>query len=275
MEPLFENRLTVNEKVLREWHRKEFYKNNRLYVAVLRTGAVLFFALGAVWGLNTTLQNGGAFWWMVLLYFLGGAILLLLPEIRSRLSVWAMLRQDKDGEYPQDIATMFYNDAAVPRRLQGEDMASESGAEPVPEFWQQAEVLNIELDDVLHKAKKANPQSDEELKALGQQLEGLQKQVETLAQKGRNLRRIARYPYGNITDYLQTKNLYILYYGDVAVLAQKGGFVKGNEEQFGVFLRRKLQQAADDAQDARVRRSLQKALRGKWGRQERAAEEAV
>ncbi len=263
MDPLFVNHMQLNKATLLEWYRVEFKRNHRVSTVLMYVLAVLFAVLAVLWIWVAIWQGSYPLWTMVVMYAVGALVMFAIPPLRHRLHVAFMLRQDKGHNWPQDVSTLFYPDAIVPLREEDGTPGDESAAISYGEEGLQ--LKNIQSDfgrmkQSISQLRGITGEEDESINLLQQQLEVLQQQVGQLKETSAYHRRRARYPYSNITGYLETENLYVIYYDALAVVAAKDGFVKGEAQQFEQFMYQQIQDAERAAQSEKIKRSLQNAL---------------
>lgn len=258
MDPLFENRMTVDKNALNEWYAVEFGRYHLGYRVFCIVWIIACLGIGA-WCLSIYAVLGG---WA----FIAGALIMLVLAgvlavnllLRHRLYVWALLRNDKGENYPAEVATLFTADQLVLLRLApGTGGAGTTGAAG---YAAEAEKLKAEFTQALGQAENLPTAGLPALAEFRGKLEDIRDRMEALNRSVDGVVGESRQPYSGITGYLQTQTLHVIYFAGTAALVRKDGFTLGTEAGFSRFLYNVLAAAARDNPDKKIRRALHKAL---------------
>lgn len=237
MEPLFENRLTLDKPVLLEWYKKEFRSQSRLF-ALVSFGAALLYLLIAVILLLSARLLGQVWPYVVAAVFVVLAVLFVVNYLmRHHLQVALLLRRDKS--YPKESVTLFYPAACVP--MEGEELQNPAGQ--IADSLQAATEIKTQLETLVLASRQADMSDPLRLAGLRAELGELQGRMDAAVQVLGRLGEDSPCAYQKLTEVLETQNLYILHYGELVVLVSKTGFAKGDEADFARFIREKLPKA--------------------------------
>ncbi len=240
MELLFENKILLDKKTLLEWYKKEFGKENRVFF-IVHIGLIVLYALMAVmFGVIGSVFASSAFWLVSALPAVGVVLVVLDFLFHYRLYVWRIIRKDKEKIYDKKYVTRYYENNFT-------GMAQDTNAPEIQQVkaqLQQAQLLQEELKQAMSIAKGHSVQDAEKLKELSANLQEMEQRMERIAQVTQYSYTEAECEYSEISEIVQTENLYIILHKDQVIVLDKHGFEVGNVEEFEAFIIKKAKKAS-------------------------------
>lgn len=241
MEPLYINRLELNEKVFDEWMRAEYRQNYRGWRGVTVVALVLYMLVAGVVFYSAFMFSS------VLMGVLGGvfvllaAVFLLVVLLRPRMQLKKLLAQNALRE-PNPQVVLFFEQGALP--VSGPDALREDVVERATEQLQrqvlETQAVQLEFQLLVQAVSAMKPDDSEPLVMLRDELDNLQKRMDGLAQGAGLVNILEACGWNRLTGWYSTDNLFVLQYDEQVLLAARAGFEKGSETDFAVFLAEKL-----------------------------------
>lgn len=237
MEPLYVNRMLLGEAVLAEWFKAEYARSYRSWRWVAVAAVVLYlvvagavFAVARSFGSTLMAMLGGLF--LVL-----AAVFVLVLLLRPRLQLKKLLATSR-GKAPRPQLVLVYEEAALP--VSGPDAdgsdAAERAARRLAETAGAARAMQAEFEQAVLDAEAMETADMARLATLRDELEDLQRRMDALREDAAILDALEGCAWHRLTGLHETKNLYVLSYGERMLLLEKGGFEKGAEADFAVFI---------------------------------------
>lgn len=259
MGPLFTNRMAVDKAMLLEWYKQDFKKNHRLFtlghilLIVAYVILAVSFIVSGVLLKNTVLLVCGAV--VVLL-----AVLFLLNLLlQYRIQVWVALRRDKGRDYCRPYVLLFYPAHVVMVKNLGENDG------PKRERWarsclDEAAGLQMEFVAMVQSMEGLDVADEARLLELRDALESLQSRMEVLNAEMATMEQYGLYRYEEMTDYIKTEHLHVLYFGEQALLVDRRGFEEGTDAGFADFVRKLAEAVTATTDSNRLKKRLEPAV---------------
>lgn len=264
MEPKFITNLTMDKQAMLEWYKKDFQTNHRVF-AFAHIGFIVVYLIMAAAFFFNAVQTGLTLFWVAGVVLVVLAVLFLCSLLlQYRLQVWLALRKDKGEAFGKKYSLLFYDETVV--MMLDFDAENPEHLRRAQFYVNYGEGMKEEFARLLAEMEGADLEnaSDDELRLMRDKLEDLQSRMESLSRSMEDINSQIRLDYGSLTDYLQSPGLHILYFDGQAVLANKKGFVRGDEADFKPFLRqivaKTLGETENDEARAKLARALEKEL---------------
>lgn len=261
LEPLFENEITIDAGVLEEWQKKELTTHYRMVYGLFIALMVLSLVFAGT-AVSIAVSVGMALSWVLAgLFVVMFGVLLWATLTMPRRMVRMALKKDKDSGIPYRSAVTVFEEEVLVQRNRPEAQADVATAAAC---LAKASVLQGELTALMAEAETVDQEDEVQMARLRGQLEALREQMDALNSAVPRAEGEARCQFGELTDYMRTKSLHGLFFGEMIVLLGKDSFIQGENSAFEAFVRGRLEAAAKTAKEDATQKNLAKALARYW-----------